>query len=143
MNKAIARIKGSDKYPELMGVVTLCQTKDGVQISAKICNLPQSNSVFGFHIHEGRCCSGDIEDPFKDAKGHYNPERLPHPYHRGDLPPLFSNHGDASMCMVTDRFKLQEVIGRVIIIHSKPDDFTSQPSGNSGEKIACGIIEYL
>lgn len=44
---------------------------------------------------------------------------------------------------LTDRFKVDDVIGRTVIIHDKPDDFTTQPSGNSGEKIACGIINRI
>ena len=45
------------------------------------------------------------------------------------------------MNFLTDRFTLKEIIGRTVVIHSMPDDFTSQPSGNSGEKIACGVIK--
>ena len=45
------------------------------------------------------------------------------------------------MMVFTDRFQPQDVVGRTVIIHDQPDDFTSQPSGNSGEKIACGEIE--
>lgn len=45
------------------------------------------------------------------------------------------------MNFLTDRITLKEVIGKAVVIHSMPDDFTSQPSGNSGEKIACGIIK--
>lgn len=45
------------------------------------------------------------------------------------------------MSFLTNKFTLQDVIGKVVIIHSMPDDFTTQPSGNSGEKIACGKIE--
>lgn len=45
------------------------------------------------------------------------------------------------MTVLIDKFKIRDIIGKVIIIHSSPDDFTSQPSGNSGIKIACGIIE--
>ena len=49
-------------------------------------------------------------------------------------------NGKAFSAFLTDTFTVKEVLGRAIIIHSKPDDFTSQPAGNSGEKIACGII---
>lgn len=59
------------------------------------------------------------------------------------MPSLFENKGYAYMTFLTDRFKLKDVIGKAIIIHSMPDDFTSQPSGNSGEKIACGIINKV
>jgi len=75
--------------------------------------------------------------------GHYNPDNLPHPYHSGDMPPLFGNDGTAFSVFLTNRFKIDEIIGRTVVIHAQPDDFTSQPSGNSGEKIACGIIEEI
>ena len=57
------------------------------------------------------------------------------------MPPLFINDGYAFMIFLTDRFKVDEIIGRTVIIHSMPDDFTTQPSGNSGMKIACGVVE--
>lgn len=140
MNKAIAKIKGSDRFPKLEGSVTLCEMVDGVHVTARIFNLPKGNSVFGFHIHQGESCTGNSDDPFGDTGAHYNPDNYPHPYHRGDMPPLFSNSGSAVMSFVTDRFSLGEVLGKAVIIHSMPDDFTTQPSGNAGEKIACGII---
>ena len=97
--------------------------------------------MFGIHIHEGTSCTGNETDPFADAKGHYNPNNCAHPYHAGDLPPVFSNKGSAFNAVLTNRFHVREVLGRVVILHSMPDDFTTQPSGNSGEKIACGVIQ--
>ena len=73
---------------------------------------------------------------------HYNPQGCPHPYHAGDLPPLFGNQGYAFSAFVTDRFAVREIVEKTIIIHSKPDDFKTQPSGDSGEKMACGKIIY-
>lgn len=64
-----------------------------------------------------------------------------HPYHAGDLPPLFSANGNAVLEVLTDRFNIHQIIGKTIIIHRNPDDFTTQPSGNAGEKIACGVIK--
>lgn len=141
--KATAKIKGSDKYPRLKGIVSFCQTDKGVIVKCEVCNLPEGNEVFGLHIHEGTQCTGNSSDAFYDAKSHYNPDNVPHPEHRGDLPPLFSNKGYACMSVLTNRFKLCEVIGKVIIIHGSRDDFTSQPGGNAGEKIACGVIKVL
>ena len=112
--------------------------------SADIENLPKQNvcgSVFGFHIHEGNCCCGNEQDPFAGTKGHYNPNGCPHPYHAGDLPPLFANDGEAWMAVLTNRFTLNDILSRTVVVHDKPDDFTTQPSGNSGRKIACGIIQ--
>ena len=66
-----------------------------------------------------------------ETGGHFNPLDCPHPYHAGDMPPLFSVNGNAFLCFMTDRFKIKEVLGKAVIIHSKPDDFTTQPSGNA------------
>ena len=71
---------------------------------------------------------------------HYDPDGCEHPCHAGDLPPLFGNDGYALSLFLTNRFSVEEVTGRVVIIHSHPDDLTTGPSGNSGEKIACGVI---
>lgn len=138
---ATAILKGSAAYPELMGMVRLFQTEKGVLVAAEVNGLPEQapcGGVFGFHIHEGTGCGGD---DFADTKGHYNPKNCQHPYHAGDLPPLFSNQGSAWMAVLTDRFQLKEVIGRTMVIHLYPDDFMTQPGGNSGMKIACGIIQ--
>lgn len=63
-----------------------------------------------------------------------------HPEHEGDLPPLLSDKGTAWMMVYTTRFFPEEVVGKTVVIHDMPDDFRTQPSGNSGEKIACGEI---
>jgi len=145
---AMALVKGSDKYPDLYGKVILKQEEYGVVLTAEIYNLPVNSSscptnIFSFHIHEGGSCTGNSTDPFLDAKSHYNPKNCPHPDHAGDLLPLLGNNGYAYLSFLTNRFNLDEVIGRVIIIHDKHDDFISQPSGNSGNKIACGKIVPL
>ena len=79
-------------------------------------------------------------DTFADVGKHYNPQNCPHPAHAGDMPPFFSNNGYAVQMFLTDRFTVEEIIGKTIIVHSGPDDFTSQPAGNAGMKIACGEI---
>ena len=145
-NNAKANIKGGKKYPKISGVVTFKETKNGVLVTAKINNLPQSKDkckgrFFGFHIHEGTSCTGNSEDEFANAKSHLNPNSCPHPFHIGDLPPLIENNGYAYMSVLISKFKIKDILGKVIIIHDSPDDFTSQPSGNSGTKIACGKIE--
>lgn len=61
--------------------------------------------------------------------------------HAGDLPPLLSNaRGKAFGAVLCDGFTLNEILGKSVIIHRAPDDFTSQPAGNAGERIACGTI---
>ena len=99
--------------------------------------------IFGFHIHEGTRCSGTSEDPFANAGSHYNPNNCPHPMHAGDLPPLFVNNGRAWFATITPQFTVSDVIGRTVIVHSVPDDFHTRPPGNSGEKIAYGMIKRV
>lgn len=142
---AKAHIKGGKKYPKIDGIVTFKETKNGVLVSAKINGLPQSKDscegrFFGFHIHEGTACTGNLTDEFANAKSHLNPTNCPHPFHIGDLPPLIENNGYAYMSVLINKFKIKDILGKVIIIHNSPDDFNSQPSGNSGTKIACGKI---
>lgn len=146
--QAEASITGSERYPELSGTVRFYQTGKGVIVWAEISGLPHSehpcqDRIFGFHIHKGTDCAGNMDDPFADAMSHYDPSGCMHPYHAGDLPPLFENNGFAFSLFLTNRFSVNEVIGRTVIIHDHPDDFTTQPSGNSGTKIACGVIQRI
>lgn len=146
--QAVAEVRGSVDYPTIRGWVRFYQTRQGVLVAAEVMGLPVPaqnchSPIFGFHIHEGEQCTGNAKDRFADAKMHFNPDECPHPYHAGDLPPLFGNHGFAWMAVLTDRFTLNEVLGRTVIIHSSVDDFTSQPSGNSGTKMACGVIRRV
>ena len=101
----------------------------------------KSGGFHGFHIHDGGSCTGNVSDPFAEAGQHYNPKKLPHPEHAGDLPPVLSNDGTAWMEIYTGRFYPMDVVGRTIVLHEMPDDFKTQPSGDSGMKIACGEIK--
>ncbi len=132
-SSAKAHIKGGKKYPKIDGTVTFKEIKNGILVTAKINGLPQSNNncigrFFGFHIHEGTSCSGNLSDEFANVKSHLNSTNCPHPFHIGDLPPLIENNGYAYMSVLINKFKINDIIGKVIIIHDSPDDFTSQPS---------------
>lgn len=137
---AVCCISGDGEFSELFAFVKFFQTETGVVIWAEAKGLPGICRIFAFHIHEGTDCSGNMNDHFSDAMGHYNPYNCEHPYHAGDLPPLFGNNGNALSIFLTNRFCVEEIIGRTMIIHNGPDDFTTQPAGNSGIKIGCGII---
>lgn len=130
---AKAHINGGRKYPNIYGIVSFKETKEGVLVTAKINGLPQSQNnctgrFFGFHIHSGTSCSGNLTDEFANSKSHLNPMNCPHPFHIGDLPPLIENNGYAYMRVLINKFKIKDIIGKVVIIHDMPDDFTSQPS---------------
>ena len=136
---ASAEIKGGKSAPKLSGSVDFIQKPNGVLVVARVTGLPESSSgFFAMHIHSGDSCKGE---GFPETKGHYNPGNTPHPEHAGDLPPLLSNGGTAFLAVLTDRFSVNDVIGRTVVIHAGADDFRTQPSGNSGEKIGCGVIK--
>ncbi len=137
--RAIALIKGGNTAPNISGTVKFYQKGNCVLVVADISGLPSAaTGFFGFHIHEGTDCDGA---DFSGSKGHYNPHGTPHPQHAGDLPPLMICGTKAHLSILTDRFKISNIIGRTVVIHNMPDDFTTQPAGNSGEKIACGVIK--
>lgn len=142
---AVAVLQGSAEHVGINGTVKFYQTKGGVLVIADVVGLPTvkepcKDGVFAFHIHGGSECAGNASDPFANAETHYNPDNCPHPYHAGDMPPLFSAGDRAFLAFISDRFTVDEIIGKTVIIHDRPDDFTTQPSGNAGNKIACGVI---
>lgn len=142
---AVAQLEGSPDYPTINGNIEFYQTAFGVMVSALVYGLPMGNApcdkkVFAFHIHGGSTCTGNDEDPFADALIHYNPGDCQHPNHAGDLLPLWGNRGYAFEVFVTDRFQVEEIMGKTVIVHENRDDFSPDPSGNAGSKIACGEI---
>lgn len=140
--RAEAIISGNSFAPGLHGNVWFYDAPQGVRIKAKICCLPPSNTGFyGFHIHE----VGDCALPnYEGAKGHFNPQNVFHPLHAGDFPMLMANYDmNAELSFVTSRFIVRDVLDRAVIIHGGRDDYSSQPSGDSGKRIGCGIIRAL
>jgi Cu-Zn family superoxide dismutase len=107
------------------------------------------NQEHGFHIHEaGDCSSGDG----MSAKGHFNPHGKPHGQpgsaerHAGDLPSLkAAKNGRAKLDVTVDGITVApgpaSIVGRGLIIHADPDDYKSQPTGNAGARLACGVIK--
>lgn len=149
--EAKAEIAGGPLAPNIRGTVNFYPVYNGTLVTAEIYNLPRMApgqgsrppiGPFGFHIHEGNTCTpGNPQDPFKMAGGHFNPKGLPHPLHSGDMPVLFSDsNGYAFLAFYTDRFTPSQVINRTVIIHENPDDYRSQPAGNAGKRLACGVI---
>lgn len=153
VNKAYAKFRGSIYAPNLHGEIYFYQVYGGTEVHVEVWGLPlyqpASNgespiSPFGFHIHEfGLCEKGDSKDPYESAGGHWNPTNQPHGNHAGDFPVLFSNNGYARMSFFTDKFIPAEIINKSVIIHQNPDDYRTQPSGNSGKRIGCGVIKPL
>lgn len=140
--QASAEITGNSDFPDLKGTVAFYPAPyKGVIVEAELYHLPYSMegnpyAFFGFHIHE----HGDCSDAFQNTGGHYNPENAAHPFHAGDMPPLMSNKGYAWMAFFDERFTISEIIDKSVVIHRMPDDFTTQPAGDAGEKIGCGVI---
>lgn len=140
--KAYAAIKGSG----IDGVMLAYEYDEGSIIIVEAQGLPDTGcnqGIHGLHIHEGATCTGTKAEPFSNAGSHFSINDCAHPYHTGDLPPLFSKDGQAWMAVYIQKFEPEQIVGRTIIIHEKADDFTTQPSGNAGKMIACGEIIEL
>lgn len=136
--EAMAVLKGEGK---LRGTVKFYSVPGGTLLAVEVSGLPDNDSgFFALHIHQGGSCAGK---GFPETLGHYDPEGNAHPLHAGDLPPLLNMGGRAFLAVETDRFFVEEVVGRTAVLHGKTDDFHTQPSGNAGEKIACGVIRWI
>jgi superoxide dismutase, Cu-Zn family len=125
------------------GEVTLKMEGSDLKVAYDIKGL-KANQKHGFHIHEfGDCSTVDGTS----AGSHYNPANAPHAgpessdRHRGDLGNLAADaNGKAMGELRLSGVHLQELIGRSFVIHAKEDDLKTQPAGESGERIACGVI---
>ena len=135
---AVARLQGGVGNVGFRGVVRFYQFLGGVLVETDVCGLPNNGTGFyAIHIHEGGGCAGT---EFSGAGSHLGEKCASHPRHAGDLPPLLTNNGRAYLAVMTDRFSVSDILGRTVVIHEKPDDFRSKPAGDSGRRIACGVI---
>lgn len=130
------------------GKLSLMAMGDGVHITGEVGGLAP-NSTHGFHIHEkGDCSAADASS----AGGHFNPGGAPHgrarnaQHHAGDNDNLVANaqgvaRVDAHFAgVVLGGGAGNDIVGKAIVVHGDPDDYTSQPSGNAGSRVACGVI---
>ena len=128
------------------GTVTFTQKGTKVVVDARVAGL--APGAHGFHIHEkGDCGSGDG----MSTGGHFNPLAKPHgnpvvpDHHAGDMPMLVADaSGNAALIVELDVMTvgsgITDIVGRGLIVHKDPDDFTTQPTGNSGDRLACGVV---
>ena len=129
------------------GIVRFTQRGDKVLVSGTVSGL-RPLALHGFHVHEkGDCSSPDA----MSAGGHFNPGGQPHgrhagaAHHAGDLPSLQADeNGVARFAFESAGIAVgsgpSDIIGRALIVHRDPDDYTTQPTGNSGPRLACAVI---
>ncbi len=127
-------------------LVNFRQEKSGVLVTAEAKGL--SPGLHGFHIHDkGDCSAPDATS----AGGHFNPTGQPHgdphgpAHHGGDMPMLEADaNGNARLEARLEGLTIgsgpTDIVGRGVIIHAAPDDYHTQPTGNSGARVACGVI---
>ena len=143
--KAICTLSPTQGH-EAMGSITFTQTGDGVRVVADITGLKPGEH--GIHVHEkGDCSAPDGSS----AGGHFNPTGMPHggpdsaQHHIGDLGNITADaSGKAHLDRVFSFLTMSgtnSIIGHAIIVHEGRDDLTSQPSGNAGARVACGVIQ--
>jgi superoxide dismutase, Cu-Zn family len=147
----VARATFIDPDGNSIGTATLQDTPNGLLIQAKLTNLPAG--PHGFHVHEtGEC---NAEGGFQSAGGHFAPQGNKHGYmvdggpHAGDFPnQTVMDDGTMVVDVFNENLRLSEGDnamldddGAAIVIHSTADDYRTQPSGASGDRIACAVIE--
>ncbi len=132
------------------GSVSFTEQEGKVVVRADVRNL-RSSGEYGFHVHEkGDCSSPD----FMSAGGHFNPGGAPHAHygkparHAGDMRNLqATSEGVATYVFETPLLTVRpgpnSVVGKAVVIHANADDYNSQPAGNSGPRIACGLIRAV
>lgn len=145
---ATVRSDVKDARGVTLGAVTLTDTAEGVKVSGTFTNL--GPGPHGLHIHAvGKC-----EPPFESAGGHFNPTGMQHGRdnprgpHAGDLPNIeMPAGGRATLEIVLKGLSLKggpnammAGAGTSLVLHEKADDYTTDPSGDSGSRIACGVI---
>jgi Cu-Zn family superoxide dismutase len=129
------------------GSVSFVQAGGKVRVRGEVRGL-KPMAEHGFHVHEkGDCSSGDG----MSAGGHFNPGSQPHgshagmAHHAGDLPSLKADaSGVAKFSFESKTISVgsgaNNIVGRALIVHRDPDDYTTQPTGNSGPRLACAVI---
>ena len=139
---ARALLRGDGAHPRLRGEALFYPFGPGTLLLVRVQGLPR-DGFFALHIHQAGDCGTGGDLAFSRTGGHYNPHGLPHPCHAGDLPVLLSSGGLALCLCYTGRFSPGQVTGRSAVLHNGPDDYRSQPAGDSGPPIACGVIVPL
>lgn len=146
---AQAVLEPAKDTPGFSGRVTFTQAGSQVRVVADVAGVsPPGNH--GFHLHENGKCERDPGKDFASAGGHFNPAGVPHAcpeaasHHAGDLGNIVINSdGTGHVDVITSTLSLSgasSVVGRAVILHAAPDDCTTQPTGNAGGRLACGVI---
>lgn len=130
------------------GRLTAMPMADGVHFTGEIGGL-RANGTHALHVHEkGDCSAVDASS----AGGHFNPAGAPHgrvgqpPHHAGDMDNIVADAQgvakvDAHARGVTlGDGSATDILGRAVVVHAQPDDYRSQPAGNAGARVACGVI---
>jgi Cu-Zn family superoxide dismutase len=142
--KAIA-VLHSFGSAHVQGTIHFTQTSDGVEVTGEITGLKPGKH--GFHIHEFGDCTGPGPEC---AGGHFNPEKKKHggpdseERHVGDLGNITADESGKATLHLKDKLLSlsgsHSIIGRGVILHGEADDLKSDPAGNAGPRIACGVI---
>ncbi len=147
-NRAVAVIRPTTSGATLRGTAIFTPVKQGLRVVVHVTGAPPG--LHGMHLHEHGACGNQG----KAAGGHYNPDHVKHGFlpkdgfrgaHAGDFGNItIGPDGSGSLTLTVPELRLSDptrgVVGHAVILHAQPDDF-SQPTGNAGDRIGCGVVK--
>jgi superoxide dismutase, Cu-Zn family len=149
LETATATLQGAPGDTDFKGTVTFTPEGNGLRVVAHLEGVDQAGT-HGFHVHEtGECTHGEGDKHFTSAGGHFNPAGVEHacpptePRHAGDLGNIEVTNGSGHAESTTTLLSLSgpsSVVGKAIILHAKADDCKTQPTGDAGDRLACGVV---
>lgn len=142
-------LQGAPEDTDFAGTLTISPSGTGVSIVADVAGVDKDGK-HGIHVHENGMCehhpTGDSAKPFSTAGGHFNPAGTEHacpptdPRHAGDLGNITVTGGKGHLELTVNNLSMDQLTGKAIILHAGEDDCKTQPTGNSGDRLACGVV---
>lgn len=146
---ATATLQGAPGDTDFNGTITFTPEGNGVRVVAHLEGV-DADGAHGFHVHQtGECAHGEGDKHFTSAGSHFNPANVEHacpptePRHAGDLGNIEVTGGTGHLEQSSTLLSLSgdnSVVGKAIILHAKADDCKTQPTGDAGDRLACGVV---